>query len=67
MTPEELFPDISPDPIAYCCDCARLTRAPITIRHIGSTNRPGTTLYACPDCFPRLDPGPTPADMVRKK
>ncbi|MCM2388938.1 hypothetical protein [Streptomyces albipurpureus] len=64
MSTDELFPDISPDPVAHCCDCGKLTRAPITIRHIGSTNGPGTTLYTCPHCFPNHDPGPTPSNII---
>lgn len=66
MSPEELFPEVSPDPSANCCDCGRLTGAPIAVRHIGSASGPGTTLYACPECFPRLDGGPTPEDVIRK-
>ncbi|MCM2389356.1 hypothetical protein [Streptomyces albipurpureus] len=66
MSPEELFPEVSPDPAAYCCDCGRITRAPITVRYVLSSSGPGTILYACPGCFPRLDCGPTPEDVIRK-
>ncbi|MCM2391291.1 hypothetical protein [Streptomyces albipurpureus] len=67
MNIDELFPDISPDPAEHCCDCGKLTRAPIAIRHLHTTNGPGTTLYTCPHCFPNHDPGPTPGDLIWKQ
>lgn len=66
MSIDELFPDVSPDPAAYCCDCGRLTRAPIAVRHLHTANGPGITLHACPHCFPNHDPGPTPTDLIWK-
>ncbi|MCM2391829.1 hypothetical protein [Streptomyces albipurpureus] len=50
----------------HCCDCGKLTRAPIAVRHLHTTNGPGTTLYTCPHCFPNHDPGPTPGDLIWK-
>lgn len=61
MSPEGGFPD----PSAFCCHCGRLTWAPIIVRSVGSAGVPGrTTLYACPDCFPEFDAGPTPGEMI---
>ncbi|GGP40462.1 hypothetical protein [Streptomyces melanogenes] len=58
MTGDELFPLTLPGPVAVCCDCHGITRAPIPVRWIQSTSGPGTTLYVCPDCAPRYSPGP---------
>jgi hypothetical protein len=53
-----------PEPIpALCIGCDRLTEAPVPIRWIQSTSGPGTTLYGCPTCAPKLTPGPTPDDF----
>lgn len=65
MTGEELFPLVLPGPVALCCDCHRLTTAPIPVRWIPSTSGPGTTLYACPEHAAKLGAGPTPGDVIR--
>ncbi|MEV0444554.1 hypothetical protein AB0I84_14320 [Streptomyces spectabilis] len=50
--------------VAVCCRCGRATLAPVEVRYIERASGPGVTLYACPDCAPRLMPGPLPAETV---
>ncbi len=49
---------------AVCWKCGRLTLAPVAVRYVERASGPGVTLYACPDCAPRLTPGPLPAEMI---
>ncbi|MBT2489993.1 hypothetical protein J7E96_16005 [Streptomyces sp. ISL-96] len=49
---------------AVYCRCERLTLAPVAVRYIEPASGPGVTLYACPDCAPRLTPGPLPAETA---
>ncbi|WP_274555951.1 hypothetical protein [Streptomyces spiramyceticus] len=60
MSPDELFPEVPPGPIALCCHCHNLTGAPVAVRWIESTSGPGTTLDACPEDAAKLGAGPTP-------
>lgn len=47
---------------AVCCRCGRPTEAPVTVGYIPSASGPGFSLYACPDCALKIDPGPSPED-----
>lgn len=47
-----------------CCHCERETTAPVPVRYIESPSGPGRTLYACPDCAPKLTPGPLPGETT---
>lgn len=64
MTAEELFPVVLAGRVVLCVECKTLTRAPIPVRYIESNSGPGTTLYACPNCAPKLGAGPTPDDEI---
>ncbi|MFE6159949.1 hypothetical protein ACFQ7F_13675 [Streptomyces sp. NPDC056486] len=64
MTAEELFPVVLAGHVALCAECHELTTAPVAVRWIQSTSGPGTTLYACPNCAPKLGAGPTPDDEI---
>ena len=48
---------------AFCCQCARRTRAPIQVRYIERPSGPGVAVYACPECAPHLSPGPSPDEL----
>lgn len=50
--------------VALCIKCKKNTSAPVAVRWIQSMSGPGTTLYACPECAPKLGVGPTPDDEV---
>ncbi|MCX5203898.1 hypothetical protein OG897_20875 [Streptomyces sp. NBC_00237] len=57
-----------PEPTpALCIGCKCLTTAPVVVRCIESASGPGTTLYACPTCAPKLTPGPTPDHTVMRR
>lgn len=64
MTAEELFPVVVAGHVALCVECRTITRAPIPVRYIQGNSGPGTTLYACPNCAPKLGAGPTPDDEI---
>ncbi|WP_190233269.1 MULTISPECIES: hypothetical protein [Streptomyces] len=49
---------------AVCCRCERLTLAPVAVRYVERASGPSVTLYACPDCAPRLIPGPLPGEAA---
>lgn len=67
MTREWLTNELPAVTVALCIGCERNTTAPIAIRWIQSTSGPGTTLYGCPTCAPKLTPGPTPDHTVLRR
>ncbi len=42
---------------AVCCACGRYTSAAVPVRYVERPSGPGLTLYACPDCAPKITPG----------
>ncbi|MGW6389506.1 hypothetical protein ACWFR1_03165 [Streptomyces sp. NPDC055103] len=51
--------------VALCVKCHTLTETPVPVRWIQSNSGPGTTLYACPDHWEELAPGPMPGELER--
>ncbi|AJC60162.1 hypothetical protein [Streptomyces sp. 769] len=49
---------------AVCCRCGRPTLAPVAVRYVERASGPGVTVYACPDCAPRLTLGPSSAGLT---
>lgn len=49
---------------AVCCHCHQKTEAPVVVRYVERVSGPGWTLHACPDCAPKLLPGPLPGETV---
>ncbi len=63
MTRDALTNELPAVTVALCIGCNRQTSAPVPIRWIESVSGPGTTLYGCPDCVPKLAPGPLPGEL----
>lgn len=51
--------------VALCIGCHRLTTAPVAVRWIENSSGPGTTLWGCPGCAPKLGTGPALAEAER--
>lgn len=45
-----------------CCRCGRPTEARVAVGWRDTGSNSGTTVYACPDCALKIDPGPSPED-----
>ncbi|MFV2119052.1 hypothetical protein ACE14D_11640 [Streptomyces sp. Act-28] len=53
-------------PVRMCVRCDRITDSPVVVSEVHQNSGPGWSVYACPECAPRLPPVPDAFDLLER-